>query len=228
MVRVVYIQHGREELERGRKAHEKWKIHRSTEAPRAIRYIVGFEHQEEIPASWKQFLAKFSLEERVKIVNHSAPVGWRDEYNDLVRRMNAAGKMDEEKRDFVYPSEFYQKKERVKRKLKPASLRYTTKDSQELYKIGNLDMGKSAKTLVFYDNTLAAQIELKDYRDNAVGPDAAPYATLLVNFVNGQEIRQNWSAWEGVSTLERLERKIREKLGEDINSFELHDDFSIF
>jgi len=67
MVEVVYIQYGREELERGRQVHEKWKNQRPQETPKAIRYVVGFSHEGEIPTNWREFTDRFPLEDRVKI-----------------------------------------------------------------------------------------------------------------------------------------------------------------
>ncbi len=224
MINAVYIQYGREEFERGRKVHERWETNKPINVPKAIRYVVGFNHKGNLPFEWEEFSDRFPLEERVKILNHSGPVGWREEYNDWVKRMSKTGKMDEEKGYFVYPSRVYKEEENIKRRLKPISLRYTTKDSGKLYKTGTWDIGKNTKTLIFYDDVLAAQIELENYMNDAVGPDAAPYTDLAVKFKNGQEIKRDWSALEG-RTLECLERRIREKLGEDVNSFELHEDY---
>jgi len=225
MVEVVYIQYRREDLERGRQVHEQWKSERPQETHKAIRYVVGFSHDGHIPSDWNEFAKGFPLEEMVKILSQSAPVGWREEYNQWVLKTQKTPHFDE-KGHYIfagYPEEIYKEEEKIKQKLRPASLRYATKDAGKLYKIGTNDMGPNERTLVFYDDVLAAQMRLKNYRDDAVGPDAAPYADLVIKFENGQEIKQNWSAW-APNLQKYLERDIREKLGEDTSSFELFDD----
>jgi len=159
----------------------------------------------------------------VKILSHSAPIGWRKEYNNWVTKANKARKVDEEGHSF-HPEEIYQEEERIKTRLRPASLRYAAKDALKVYRIGTTDMGRDGRILVFYDDVLAAQMKLENYRNDSRGPDAAPSADLVIKFANGQEIRKSWSAW-APDLQEYLENEIREKLGEDTSSFELFNDY---
>lgn len=220
MVRVVYLQPDREELERGNRVHERWEIDRPKYSPKAIRYVVGFEHEEEIPPKWEDFPNKFPLEERVTIMSNSAPVGWEKEFKDWDRRSWEMRKKNEGKGYFVYPVEIYKEEEKIKGKLKPVSLRYATKDAGVLYRMGTLDTGKNAKTLVFYNDVLAAQMRLDNYEE---GHDDS-YANLIIRFENGREIKRGWSDWAPNISSGHLEKDIRMILGENVNAFELHSD----
>jgi len=206
---------------RAERTSKKWETAIPKGFPKAIRYIVGFKHEIESQINFKQFSRNFPLEKRVEVINNFAPIGWSDEYDKLSEKTNQTPHFDE-KGNYNFsghPAKIYSEDKRIKRKLKPISLKYVTKDSDEMYK-GVTDIGNLTKTLIFYNDKLVAQIILENYKKSSGGSDAAPYADLVINFTNGKNIKQNWSAWEG-NTLEYLEERLRKILGEPINSFEL-------
>jgi hypothetical protein len=219
----------RKKTERAREVHEKWKTSKPTGIPKAIRYVAGFEHQEGIiPSNWEEFSARFPLEDRVKVISNSVPITWNEEYNNWISKTRETPHFDREGHYIFngYPREIVQEGEIIKGKLTPISLRYATKDAHKDYRSECLDIWKNTLVLVFYDDAFSAQIRLENFDDvqtSSSGSDWAPSADLIVDFQNGQIIKQLWSAW-APGLQEYLEKDIRINLGEKFDSFKLVSD----